>query len=340
MELLKNLMTDTYSGDYTKIINVITTYLAENTTATIITQDIEKNKSNIIAIFGKPELLISCHMDTVPPVGRWTHNPTGLEESDGKLYGLGTADTKGNICCILKAAAQVRPKNLMLLFSTDEELEGNDPDSVVGSGYGSGVTRFLASEYARGLKHAIVCEPTSLKFIDQHKGYYSYKIEIRTEPSHSSLTSVSRIMPNSIAEAAEIITKLSSIGFNIGSIRGGTRENIVADSCEFTVSIRAYQQEKSVAEKIAMSIKPTSIATITLQTSGEPLIPQEKFPYTSAKMHKADFWTEASLFAKSGINSVVFGAGSIEQAHAPDEFVEKKQLDVAEKTLQDIMSGC
>ncbi len=52
MQLLKNLMTDTYSGDYTKIINIITAFLAKNTTATIITQDIEKNNSNIIAIFG------------------------------------------------------------------------------------------------------------------------------------------------------------------------------------------------------------------------------------------------------------------------------------------------
>ncbi len=279
-------------------------------------------------------------MDTVPPVGRWTKSPTGLEESDGKLYGLGTADTKGNIYCVLKAAAQARPKNLMLLFSTDEESEGNDPDSSAGSGYGSGVARFLASEYATGIKHAIVCEPTSLKFIDQHKGYCSYKIKVRTQPSHSSLSANSRSMPNSIAQASKIITKLDSLGFNIGTISGGTRENIVADLCEFTVSMRAYQQEKSVAEKLTFAVDPAYDVKITALTAGEPLIPKDQFPYTSAKMHKADFWTEAALFSKSGINSVVFGAGNIEQAHAPDEYVEKKQLDEAQKILEQIMGGC
>lgn len=38
------------------------------------------------------------------------------------------------------------------------------------------------------------------------------------------------------------------------------------------------------------------------------------------------FGTEAGIFRKSGISTVVCGPGSIVQAHQPDEFVSLEQL--------------
>jgi len=51
--------------------------------------------------------------------------------------------------------------------------------------------------------------------------------------------------------------------------------------------------------------------------------------------HEVAFWTEASLFQEAGINTIVFGAGSIKQAHSEDEYVEKWQL---EKGIEKIKS--
>jgi len=38
------------------------------------------------------------------------------------------------------------------------------------------------------------------------------------------------------------------------------------------------------------------------------------------------FGTEAGLFQQAGIPGVIFGPGSIQQAHQPDEFIEVSQM--------------
>ena len=50
-----------------------------------------------------------------------------------------------------------------------------------------------------------------------------------------------------------------------------------------------------------------------------------------------DFWTEAALLAERGIDAVVFGPGSIEQAHAADEYVEISDLELARQTFSALL---
>lgn len=61
----------------------------------------QEGKANIVARFGGREsdaggLVLAGHLDTVPfDEGRWRSDPLRLDERDGALYGLGTADMKG-----------------------------------------------------------------------------------------------------------------------------------------------------------------------------------------------------------------------------------------------------
>jgi acetylornithine deacetylase len=48
---------------------------------------------------------------------------------------------------------------------------------------------------------------------------------------------------------------------------------------------------------------------------------------------KVSYGTEAGLFQKAGIPTVICGPGSIEQAHSPDEFVGLEQLAQCEAFL-------
>ena len=146
MQLFKNLLTNSYDGDYYPVISVIKDYLEKHTSAKIIIQKYDEKKANLLAIWGKPTLVINAHMDTVVPAEAWSRPPTELYEKDGKIYGLGTCDTKGNIYAILTAIEKTEPKNLMLLFSFDEETGGIE----------SGVTFFLESPYSKYIKNAIV----------------------------------------------------------------------------------------------------------------------------------------------------------------------------------------
>ena len=50
------------------------------------------------------------------------------------------------------------------------------------------------------------------------------------------------------------------------------------------------------------------------------------------------FWTEAALLSASGIDAVVFGPGRIEQAHAADEYVDTRELEVARDAFLRIFS--
>ena len=51
------------------------------------------------------------------------------------------------------------------------------------------------------------------------------------------------------------------------------------------------------------------------------------------------FGTEAGLFQRSGIPTVVCGPGSIQQAHQPDEYVELSQLARCESFMKDLAAS-
>lgn len=355
MNLLKELMVDSHSGDYTGISNVISGFLKGNTDAEVLVQNVGPNKMNVIAKFGDPKLLINCHMDTVPPAGAWSKPPLEVTQADGKLYGLGTADTKGNIYAVLKAVENAKPKDLCLLFSTDEE-----------SGNGSsGVRKFLQAGMAKGVKAALVCEPTSLAFVGKHKGYYAFKITVTAKPMHSSLQAAISCglgntsdnsaaignakngSENAVAKAARIITKLDEAGFNIGAISGGGMGNVVASKCEFKASLRTYESLDAVKNMLTELIGNDENVAFEAGFCGIPLdgcCDAAKFPLQIAEINsqspaEAGFWTEAALFHDAGIPSLVFGAGNIQQAHSPDEFVEMEQLEKAQMTFQKIIGG-
>ena len=99
----------------------------------------------VFARWGTPHRLINVHIDTVPANAGWSHDPWTPYIADGRLYGLGSADTKGAIAATLVAIETTRPRDFGVLFSGDEEA-------------GSGVMRaFLASPHMRGIEQVLVC---------------------------------------------------------------------------------------------------------------------------------------------------------------------------------------
>ncbi|MDY0236298.1 MAG: M20/M25/M40 family metallo-hydrolase [Gudongella sp.] len=317
MKLLADLIKiNTYEGDYTDMIEYLVEYLKSKTNCKIHIQTISQNKANVIAIFGNPELLINCHMDTVKPSNSWSLDPLSSSLKDGKIYGLGACDTKGNIYMLLKALEEKEPQNLMLLFSIDEE-----------SGIKTGVKYFLESDFKNNIKRAIVCEPTELKFVSKHRGYYSFTLQNTSNSAHSSIKS-----KGAIVKAAHNITRLDELGFNVGIIEGGTAGNVVSQKCTFRASIRTFNKLADVVDIIKSNCKEI---TIENRFNGPPLINEN--PLFVGDFHEVDFWTEASLFQEEGINTIVFGAGSIKQAHSEDEYVEEWQLEMGKEKIKTLI---
>lgn len=319
MRLLADLIgINTYEGRYSEMIDYLVKRLNAIEGCRVQIQRISQDKANVMGVFGNPDLVINCHMDTVKPSSSWTYDPLTMHEKEGRVYGLGACDTKGNIYIVLKALEETQPKNLMVLFSFDEE-----------SGVKTGVKYFLESDLIGDIRRALVCEPTELKFVNRHRGYFSFTLEDYAESAHSSTGA-----KGAIIKAAHNIIRLDELGFNVGIIEGGTAGNVVSQRCTYRASIRTFERLDSVVDAIRKNCGETKI---TNRFNGPPLINEK--PMFEGEFHQVDFWTEGSLFQEEGINTIVFGAGSISQAHSEDEYVERAQLEKGIEIIKGLITG-
>jgi len=348
MDILPSLMVNSHGDDYLGIISVVREFLSTYSDAVLLEQHVTTTKGNLIAVFGDPTWVINCHLDTVPPSGNWSHPPLAVTVlgvvGDGSsipdpikgpvAYGLGACDVKGTMASLLSAVATTTsaghsPKDVLLLFSFDEESGPID----------SGVTHFLDSELAAGLHLALVCEPTSCQVATSHPGYASFLVKEQAKPQHTSLSTQGSVGPGAVVKAARTILSLADSGFTVAKVEGGTRGNVGAGSCTIKCSIRSTAPHQEIIEAVKACssadagitpsfLGPALTGDLLDDPKTGPSIPDGlgklmRYPHGPIKV---PYWSEASLFEEAGIPSVVFGAGSIEQAHGPDEYVPLDDL--------------
>ena len=127
----------------------------------------------VYARYGRPTP-VNAHLDTVPPNTDWSSDPFVPRIEAGRMHALGASDTKGAAAAILAALEEVRPTNVGVLFSGDEEFS-----SVA-------MRAFLAGEHRAGLERAIVCEPTNLRAGVRHRGIVAFEVTVSGPGGHSS----------------------------------------------------------------------------------------------------------------------------------------------------------
>ncbi len=190
---------------------------------------------------GKP-LLFVAHMDTVHPVGAIADNPIRREE--GLLYGPGSYDMKGSIVCLLGALGGLQAldcfpeRPITILMTTDEET-------------GSAHSRDLIMERAANAALALIMEPAlpdgSLKTWRKSTGSFV----VRTYGTAAHAGGAHEVGLNAIEEMAHQVLTLQrmtdyKVGttVSVGVIQGGTVRNVIPDTCEAWVDVRAMTQEE------------------------------------------------------------------------------------------------
>jgi acetylornithine deacetylase len=295
----------------------------------------------VLARWGTPRLVVNAHLDTVPVNAGWSSDPFTARSDGGRLFGLGAADTKGAIAAILTALEERRPRDLLVLFSGDEEHTGTC------------MRAFLRSPAAHGLRRAIVCEPTRLAVGTRHRGILSLETRLTGRGGHSSGADS---MPSPLADLARLAVAYADWGrarrtlgppgfpgmcLNVAKLDGGVAFNVVPESATLTISLRPPPGADMAAlrrelEALAAQVAPGAQVTAPVDNSPfqtrdleafVPLVPAARRPVDLA------FWTEAAVLAATGVDAVVFGPGDIAQAHAPDEWVEVSQLEAAERAF-------
>ncbi len=299
----------------------------------------------VYARWGRPSLLVNAHLDTVPPNTGWSGDPF-VPRSDGKtITGLGAADTKGVIAAILCALHDAPPRDLAVLFSGDEER------------HQTCVRAFLDGPHARGLTHAIICEPTGCRVGTRHRGILALEARLAGAGGHSSRADK---MPAPIADLARLAVALFDWGvahrsdgprgfegmcMNVAKLDGGVAFNVVPDGATLAASVRpppGCDVAALRAELRALCASTVAAAQVTLPIDNEPFATRDLaafakfFPPARDPPLDLAFWTEAALLSAAGIDAVVYGPGEIEQAHAPDEWVAIADLEKARASFADL----
>jgi acetylornithine deacetylase len=286
----------------------------------------------VFARWGTPKRVINAHVDTVPANAGWTTDPWTPKITSDRLYGLGSADTKGGIAVALTVLETLEPRDVGVLFSGDEEA-------------GSGVMRaFLETPHVKQIREVLVCEPTARVAGVAHRGVLAQIATARGPGGHSSKADH---LAKPLARLARLATALDDAAvrrlyegpesmtgtcLNIADFRGGIAFNVIPAKAELEWSLRPYpgfdqagwnREVTSLAAEIdpeitiATTIDHTPFSCDKLGAFARPFV---------RSIGPLDFWTEAALWEAVGIDAIVIGPGDIAQAHAADEFVELADL--------------
>lgn len=343
------------------VIELLATWFGDLGFQTQIIPLPQTGKANLIATLGSGDggLVLAGHSDTVPyDANRWQTDPFKLTEKDGKLFGLGATDMKGFFPVILEA---VKPflntplkHPLIILATADEE------SSMSGA-------RALAASGKPKARYAVIGEPTELKPIRMHKGIMMEAIRVRGQAGHSSnpalgksaLDAMTQVMTELISLRGELQLKYRNAGFavqtptlNLGCIHGGDGANRICGECELHFDLRLLPGMDNEELRTTIQHRLTPIA----ETSGTDIVFSSLFegvePFdepaeselvkvceqlTGHTSESVAFATEAPFMQQLGMQTVILGPGSINQAHQPDEFISIDQLEPAVKIVQSLI---
>lgn len=364
---------DTTSRDSNlELIRFVEQYLAGHGVPSTVVLNHEGDKANLFATVG-PErdggVVLSGHSDVVPVDGQsWSSSPFSVIERDGRLYGRGTCDMKGFLGTVLALVPELQraelrtPVHVALTYEEETTCEG--------------ARKLMNALPSIGVnpRAAIIGEPTEMKIINSHKGHYSCETVITGREGHSSLPDAG---VNAIDAAAELIAALRDIGeelkarpcdiegieppwttINVGAIEGGVDFNLVPAHCRFVWELRPVPEQDAMEvlarfEERAQALLPAMQAVWPdagivnrLMLSVPALSPEDDAVAETLVKHLAgtnecygvSYGTEAPYFQQGGMSCVVFGPGSISQAHKADEFLALEQVDACVDFLRRLMA--
>ena len=355
------------------LIDWVRDYLAQHGVTPVVLPNADGTKANLFATIGpadRPGIVLSGHTDVVPVDGQtWTHDPFRLTRANGRLYGRGTSDMKGYVACMLALVPQLRQAALRqpvhLALSYDEE---------VGC---LGVGGIVAHMRAQGLQPAacLVGEPSLTGVVNGHKGSCGMLTLVSGVSCHSSRTDLG---VNAVFHATDIIARLrrradalaaapDSVGVfeppyttvSVGVVRAGTARNAIPGDCRIEWDIRATrpgmvetvqaEMQAFIESEVlpAMRARDASCDVVTTMAYDvPPLLPEPDGAAEtlarrltgSNRSSTVPYGSEAGIFQRAGISTVICGPGDIAQAHTADEWIAESEIEACMAFLDRLVS--
>ena len=313
---------------------------------------IEARQNLIARIPGRDSsrrIVLEAHLDTVSVKGM-SIQPFDPIVSDGRMFGRGACDTKAGLAAMMHALADLNAQSIppqcdvLLAAVIDEEHSFR------------GVIKFCEELKADG---AIVAEPTNLRVAIASKGVLRWRMLAKGKAAHSSKA---HLGTNAIYHMARVVLAieqdhaelarfphplLGPASCSVGKIAGGVQVNFVPDGCEIEIDRRLLPNESvtSVWNHYEQLLARIKIHVPELDVTMEaPMLVDEAWTVdpSSAIVRIArkslqdlrlddepvgvPFGSDASKLGRSGVPTIIFGPGSIDQAHAAVEYIELNQV--------------
>ena len=324
------------------------------------------NKANLLASIGPPVeggIVLSGHTDVVPVDGQdWSSNPFRLTERNGAYYGRGTADMKGFVALALAMVPELLTRDLRvpvhLAFTHDEEtgclgvpalieaMQASVPrPAIVVVGEPTMLTPVNAHK-------GCYFHETTVTGREAHSSAPHLGVS-----AISALVKIAGFLDAEAAEAARHPVPASAgLGafdppwntLNLGWIEGGSAANIVANHASLVWDYRPLPDadpdavvgrlERFVAEEVLPDLlaRCPEAEVRTERIAGVPAFKPDPdgaaeslaCALTGANSSRTvAFASEAGLYQRAGLSTVILGPGDIAVAHKPDEYITQDQLD-------------
>jgi len=324
-----------------------------------------KNKANLIATLGNGNngLVLAGHTDTVPfDENRWQVEPFGLTEKDERFYGLGSCDMKSFFAVIIEALQDIDlikiQQPLIILATADEET------SMAGA---KAIAKHASQFGINHARYAVIGEPTNMQPMRMHKGMMMEAIQLTGQAGHSSnpalgnnaLEAMHKVISELLLWRDELQSKYHNPMFevpvptmNFGHIHGGDNPNRICGSCELQIDIRPLPGMKvedlraEMQRRLQQVLMDTGISFKTVALfEGVDAIETDKHSnlvklaekMTHSEARSVAFGTEAPYYNQIGLETIIMGPGSINQAHQPDEYIEIKSLNPAVDIIRQLI---
>jgi succinyl-diaminopimelate desuccinylase len=352
-------------GNEARVAGFVADYL-ERAGFGVRTEEVAPGRPNVWAVWegDRPgrTLLFEAHTDVVTEGSAedWDHPPFGAERVEGRVYGRGACDTKGNLAAAVVAVSAIRasgvpfPGRLILCHPVDEE------------GMMTGIKAFIERDHAEGVDAAAICEPEENQLCIRQKGALRVEVTVRGRMAHGAMP---RSGVNPVTRAARFVVAVEQLereeierhgedpflGYPsltptilMGPESGEPQINVIPSSAYVALDIRtvpsqSHEELIKRLEGILVQLKsedPDFDATLevieerppTETPKEEPLVLAMAEAYTHLTGEEPRYngvpgATDGTfLHAWAGIPIVTTGAGNREIPHHTDEWVGEEEL--------------
>jgi len=334
-------------------------------------QPVEKGRFNIFVCDDYPAQLMFCgHLDTVQPTKAWTNNPLEPKIIGDRLYGLGAADMKGGLACILETLkVSKNTKGVRALFYVDEEYDFK------------GMRSFVKNSPTEKPELVVTAEPTNLKIGNGARGCLEINFWVRGQTGHAARPEKGK---NAIIGSVLVVEelkkwletfeggKLEKTSCNLAAIKGGLdgdknpkggyiikeQSNAVPDIANLVLDIRPATKALSaerVIRKLESLLEDWNLELIETKTRfdlGVRLTPKKSLKDVESVVGTETGSVEYQDISKTGYSDlqmlekkwkvpcITLGPGPEESSHKPDEFVSVESLRQTVNIFKSLLTVC